>query len=551
MLVVATASLPAPAALAQEATLRLLVADPLVVEPGAHTVLPLLVPRATADAPVTIQLMATAFDGGPVDGLGLTCPASRGAGTSRSPLQCTTTTPLLRIGTDAPPDPVTATIVATDVASGTTVSRVLSVEEAAPPSAAAPPKVEFTVESRDGVDRSSHDLQESFPVVDPPLVAIASGESDEAPIELSVVDGRPRLTIERVDAYGDLEASFDVNGPAAGGVLNVLVHHRRPWWVAALALLSGAIAASALALLQRRNQRNEVRQAYERDRSKGAARQAALLDVVRLVPGVDTLTVRRSFSLDQVVQPLTGRERDRADAVAAHGDDIGRYVDCCDSATQLLRAYEALAGRTPANALRNTIRDEVHTGPGADLAQRTRQLRAAAMTATEAADLYRRLEVEEATADQERRKALEGVRVAVGLMDDLTNRAPLQAGWGEYQRTQAAGGAGFEAADGAGGAVPSTGRGPLGAGDGTPPPVVVVRDRQTGAGRMLATKWAWGVALLAGLVVATVIDLGQTFGADEAWGTGWDMVAAFGRAFTVTGALQLARNFGATAGVTA
>lgn len=68
-----------------------------------------------------------------------------------------------------------------------------------------------------------------------------------------------------------------------------------------------------------------------------------------------------------------------------------------------------------------------------------------------------------------------------------------------------------------------------------------------GIGRLFRTRSAAALAFILGFLIALLIDLSSTFGADAGWGTPWDMFGAFARAFTVTGGLQVVRTLGSAA----
>lgn len=559
-------SLAAPAALAQEGSLRFLGESAVVLQPGGHGKATLLVAGATADDPVDVSVIAVdAATGTAVTGLAVRCTGGDGRGTPSSPLVCPARVPVLVVELLAADDagPLIATLVALDGGAGSQATGTLTIEDPdapAPPTLPAPAAIEFTVESVTGPGSGTYEVDAPFTVVGAPLTAMASGASDEADIELDVDGDQPQISVDDLDRYGDLTASFDVNGPADGGVVDLLVHHRRPGWVAVALLLGGASAASALAFAHRHRQRGETEDRYRKDRSHGKGAEAALFAAAESADGLDVKGLRAAWWFDDHVRDLPADRPLTTASVEAHRAEVDRYVDCTDAGRSLLATYASfVAGGGASWAIVGAIRSKLQAGPGADLADGAVQLETAARTASEGRRLEEVLTERIAAGGGQ---TLSRVRDDLRSMADLSDRKALDAVWTALSSPPPAdlpASASF-ASEGRRGlrrelsrslhgalsaVVPLPGATPVTVH--APSTAVVVRGAASTVVRAFSSRAAWWVALAAGFLIALAIDMGETFGSDESWGTGWDMIATFGRAFTVTGVFQVARNLGATA----
>lgn len=549
----ATAGVAGGTAAAQEASIRFLGTDPVVLGPGRHVAAAILVPAATGEEPVEVRVLAaTPPGGGAASDLRTSCVGGTGRGSASSPLVCSAQTPVLVLTLQAAEDaePVTAMLVAVAAGAGTATTTV-TVEGPADPAGpvpTAPARVEFTAESFSGPAEASRELDEAFTVVGSPLRAIATGASDEAVVSLATTDDGPEVSVTGLDAYGDVAATLDVNGPADGGVMEVLIHHRRPVAAAVGALVAGALVASLLTAVQRRRQRRGLQERYAADRADGRQAQQSFLDQVEPVSGLDGPTLTRAWALDRVVRPLDDAEQATASTVAAHGNDIRRYVECCRAGSGLAEPYDYFRGSEADGSspvITMAIAQELHQGPGDDVAKGASRLKSADRAAKEA----ERLDGVLRGLAQGNVEPYTSARRAVRQAPNLADRAALDRGW------QAANQPPDRVEEMHDGPRDIIARATAGAGaylgfisaPAVPPAAARGGAATAAVARVLGSKPAWVAALLAGFLIAMMLDLGQTFGSDASWGTGWDMIAAFGRAFAVTGSLQLARNLGASA----
>lgn len=265
---------------------------------------------------------------------------------SRPSADCLAPEGLLSISVEADSNasPGNATLVAIDNLHGQSAQRSIAVTKPKVVVVQPPGTLDVNLESLNGFNEKTFSPTQVFPVSDAPLSAIASGEAGLTTVTLSVVDGKPLITADELDGYGDLEASFDVNGSTEGGTVKIALHHRRPFYVALALIALGSLAASGLGALQRHleagRQKAKLKDQYNEAETKAVKASSDLIASGTAAGEIDIPTLSRSWDPHTVLSDLSDDDREDAQKVSKYAESSVTFIECCELATSVLGAYQ-------------------------------------------------------------------------------------------------------------------------------------------------------------------------------------------------------------------
>lgn len=545
-----------------ESAVRFLDTEPLTVRPGESTTATVTV---TPAGPAQVAIVAA--DGEPT-AVGVDVQCSAGSATAShvfeaARAEAAATRPAL----DCPGGSLIGLNVFASQGEGKAVlvissnsgvaTRALTVAKAPPPEVIAPAKLDLQLESLGGVgdDGKVVETRSAFVVPAAPITAIATGPAGEGTVTLRGDKERPSFLVKDLSGYGTFVANFDINGPTADGDLELTLHHHRPGWVALVLLGAGAAVASFIAALQRWRDQTRTRASYIEARERADLAQAGILEACSDKPGLDATTLETHWAWISLITPLSASEKKKADKVQAFADNASAYEACASGAAEIVPLYVYFHEQN-SNDTADSIRALLHGGPGADVTAGRTKLVGARRLLMEARHLHEVFEQEiSGVTDHARRAQLVAARDSLERLTDVTARAQIDAAWAvlhEPLRVSERSSVVHLVEGMAFAGQQYSGGGPVAVilPGGAPPPMPpeATSRAPSATSLLLGSKAAAVLAFSLGLVAATVLDYAATFGANAGWGTNWDMLATFGRAFSVTGVVQVARVLGATAG---
>lgn len=457
------------------------------------------------------------------------------------PLECPAS-PLLTLELTSTKASGKAAVVVSQKTSSAT--RVVSVAPAAAAVTTPPKKLDLRLESwTTAASGETIKPRQEFAVSGAPMSVIATGSAGEAKVTLQHDTDGPAFVVTDVDDYGDLAASFDINGTAEGGTLDITIHHRRHWFVVVIVLVVGSLTAFFLSLARLGAEKAAAKARFLEAEADAKREHDDLVSLAALTKDLEADLVRQSWDPATVLDLPSSKDQGKADKVQAYVDRVEAYGACVAAARHILGAAAVLADAVPLAA---TARGRVLQGPGSDVVKAEPELEAAGRFLSEAQRVRRRLA--EAIADgptnAARLKQLQDAKQKVESATDLTKREPLDAGWAALSEGPPDALV-FEMENRAM-AVRAVAFGPRQAviDEAQAPP----RSRASRTALLLASWAAAFAATVLGFVIALAIDAGSILGENSGWGTVPDMIAAFGTSFTVTGSLQVARRIGAVVG---